>query len=347
MGSRVEHNYFLCLTLVLSAYAIVTEAFVTTAAVNPTGRIVTTIFGNIPPPCFTTSRGTPGSLSFNDEHKVIVRTAPLFALLWEDDEKPDKNVMLAERISLDDEKTCKLARLAVAFSPPEQRLTMKHLDSVHVVCVDEQHIEISAMMCEEECVSVLIPLTFPHSCESDDGDMEECVLENVDEMDAVAEVKISKMSERSEGFTEGCSQNDYDDMNLCASNKPYDFPTWWVQPNDQQLGLNVADSMDLYKECQSIVRLLNEEDFQEDMISLAAKGLYDSLGADGCDYQMQKAVVAAVGPVGLCLRAKAKKANEKGFSVIEIPIPFGKEPATDQNRLRALVLGAVAAVHVD
>lgn len=333
MGNSFEYNYVFNLVLAFSSYACVTDAFVTTADVTPTStRSVATAatFGNILPPRFT-------------------RTLPLFALLpWEYDDEPDENVMLAERITLDEEKTCKLARLAVAFSPPEQRLTMKHLDSVQVVCVDEQHIEISALMCEEECVSVLVPLTFPHSCNID-GDMEECVLENVDEMDAVAEVKISEMSERVSEDSEGGYgvNSDYDNTNIVMAKAPDEFPTWWIQPNDQQLDLNINDSMDLSKECQSIVRLLNEEDFQEDMISLATKGLYDSIGADGFDYQVEKSVVAAVGPVGLFLRAKVKKENEDGFRVIEIPIPFGKEPAKDQNAMRSLVLGAVAAVHVD
>jgi len=33
--------------------------------------------------------------------------------------------------------------------------------------------------------------------------------------------------------------------------------------------------------------------------------------------------------------------------MIDIPISFGRDPAVDRNGIRAAVLGAVAAVHVD
>lgn len=268
---------------------------------------------------------------------------PLFGILpLEYDDEPNDNLMLAEKMTLDADKTAKLARLAVAFSPAEQKLSLADLDSVHVVCVDEEHIEISAVLCEEECVSVLVPLTFPHSCDVN-IDMEECVFENVEELDVVAGVKISEMKKESEGK---CDESN-DDFHLYAHGTPYDFPDWWLQASDDELGISLSCSIDLDDECGNIARLLNEEDFKEDLVSLATQGLFDSIGMDGEDYQIQKAIVTHVGPMGVCLRTKAKKKTDNQFKIIDVPVAFGREPAKDINDLRAAVLGAVAAVHID
>jgi len=155
-------------------------------------------------------------------------------------------------------------------------------------------------MCEEECVSVLVPLSFPHYCETDEN-MEESVLENVEELDAVAEIKISEMN-----------NNNYDDINLYASYTPYEYPEWWVLPGDDSLGISTREVIDLDDECTSIARLLNEDEFRQDIKSLATQGLFNFLGMDADDFQVQKAIVSSVGPMGMCLRAKAKKRSRRG-----------------------------------
>jgi len=324
----------------LSIYYVAMTHVASIEGFTPARVIVTKAFNNL---------GKISRSSFAKRSRFILSNyvsnakRPLFGILpTEYDDESYENLMLAEKMTLDDDKTAKLARLAVAFSPPQLKLTMDHLDSVQVVCLDEHHIEISAVMCEEECVSVLVPLTFPHSCDVN-GDMEECVLENVEELNAVAEVQISEMKNGSE---EGnCDEND--DFSLHAPYVPYNFPDWWVKPSDDTLGISFSNSVDLDDECENIARLLNEEEFREDMVSLATQGLFESIGVDGYDYEIQKAIVSWVGPLGVCLRAKARKNAKDSSRIIDIPIPFGREPAKDRNELRAAVLGAVAAVHIE
>lgn len=254
----------------------------------------------------------------------------MFALLpWEDEEEVEVTVALADRISHDPDRICKLARLAVAFAPPGHTLTLQDLEHVEVVCVDEQHIEIAAVMCEEECVSVLVPVSFPHSCAN--GSLEECVLMELDELDEFAEVQISNMKAQEE-------EEENEDSLLCPLDRPCEYPTWWVKPD----GLTK-----MYDDCNLVMNLLNDDDFAYDLKALATRGMWESLGADGYDFEVKKAVVAEVGLAGIYLRAKAKKIDEDGVRIIEIPIQYGGDLPHDTNSLRAAVLGTVASVHVE
>lgn len=56
--------------------------------------------------------------------------------------------LVAESLSRNADKVGSLARLAVAFSPPDRTLTLKDLEQVEVVCVRENSIEIQAIVCE-------------------------------------------------------------------------------------------------------------------------------------------------------------------------------------------------------
>ena len=256
---------------------------------------------------------------------------PLSALLpWESEEELDSTAVLADKISHDPDKLGKLARLAVAFSPPGQKLNLKDLEHVEVLMVDNQHIEIAAVMCDDEqCVSVLIPVSFPHSC--DDSGFEECVFHEIDELDEVAEIKISKMQDEEQEETT-------EDLLMLSMDSSCTYPNWWVKP---------TGTSDLQDECELVMNLLNEDDFRDDINALAMKELSESLGEYYYEYNVLKTVVAEVGLSGIFLRASATKDNDGDVMILEIPISFGGDPVNDASSLRAAVLGTVAAVHVD
>jgi len=74
---------------------------------------------------------------------------------------------VAETLSADPDRTGHLARLAVAFAPPSQALTLDKIDKVDVICVREDQIEIEAILCDGTtgCLSLSIPVKFPRGCQ--------------------------------------------------------------------------------------------------------------------------------------------------------------------------------------
>jgi hypothetical protein len=231
---------------------------------------------------------------------------------------------VAESITNNKGKTGSLARLAVAFSPPERALQLKDIEKVEVICVSETHIEIEAVICEDGgCVSLNVPVSFPNECGSEW--LEGCVMRNLDELDFEAESLIRVMEE--EVAHRDDADQDLDD--LCIINSKTEFPSWWVPPE--------CDAA-LVAESDTIRRLLNDDQFQNDVRALAQRGAGDG-------YDVKRAVVAAVGPAGICLKVRAAFQHEaqKPIHVLDVLVPFGGEPKHDAESMRAAVLGAVMA----
>jgi hypothetical protein len=246
---------------------------------------------------------------------------------------------LAESLS----KKCisALARLACAFAPAGHGLHLKDFDSVNVLTVDENHIEISAILCDDgSCVSIAVPVNFPHPCGGVD-DMAECILENINELDHQAEGLISEVERK-----EASREDDEKMSQVLINDENIDFPSWWVSPS---LIPGMAE------ECRSIRKLLNEEDFQPDIHALARQALNES-NEEGF---VEKVGVAAVGPAGLILRVLTEEAQNHPVkimavtmlpsndivNILEIPVAFRTEAANTED-LRASLLGTVASACV-
>ena len=233
---------------------------------------------------------------------------------------PASPVAAAVAESISSQKVGSLARLAVAFSPPERALKLSDIEKVDVLCVSEDRIEIEAVICEDGgCVSLAVPVSFPEQCSGDW--LEGCVMRNLDELDFEAESLLRVMEEE--------AANREDDLeDLCSLTTTTEFPSWWVPPE--------CDA-DLVADCDTIRTLLNKEDFQQDINALAQRRVQG--------YDVKRALVAAVGPAGLCLKVRAVYQLEahKPIHVLDVLVPFGGEPKRDAQSLRAAVLGAVAA----
>lgn len=261
------------------------------------------------------------------QRSIKTNNLPLSALLpWETEEDTGPTIELASKLTHDPEKIGKLARLAVAFSPPGHNLKLKDLEHIEVVCLDESHIEIAVVMCEDECVSVLVPIYFHHICGLDG--LEECVLHELDELDEEAEIKISTMHAGEEDESWETAQKAYD----CNE---YIYPDWWVTPDKFSM---------LHNECKFIMNLLNEDDFKEDIKTLALVEVWESLNGNGLE--VHDAFVAEVGLAGIFIKARALIDGEDGVKIIEVPVPFKGDEAVDADTLRTAVLGTVASIHV-
>jgi hypothetical protein len=129
-------------------------------------------------------------------------------------------VAVAESLSYDRDRAGSLARLAVAFSPPERALSLDQIEAVDVICVREDAIDIQAVICEDGgCVSLAVPIKFPNTCDSNEEWMEGCVRRNVEELDEFARSTLLKKS-----------QDDSGEQDLCVLDDQVDFPSWWVPP---------------------------------------------------------------------------------------------------------------------
>mmetsp|Transcript_6030 Transcript_6030/g.13129 ORF Transcript_6030/g.13129 Transcript_6030/m.13129 type:complete len:331 (-) Transcript_6030:249-1241(-) len=245
-------------------------------------------------------------------------------------------VALAETIQGSQDKVGTLARLAVAFSPPERKIDLDAIDTVQIMCVSESQIEIEAMLCESHgCVSLMVPIQFPHDCgpTADENILEQCVLDNLHYLDMEADTVIGNMVKANKMATEAENNDELRQLEAQLTSNAAVYPSWWVAP---------STGYELVAECDNIKRLLSDDEFQNDVNALARKGL-EALGLGG-DYVVRKAVVTAVGPAGLCLRAMA---DFSGSTVLmDVPLPFGGEPQSDPQALRAAVLGEVAAANV-
>jgi hypothetical protein len=287
------------------------------------------------------------------QHTSIQRRkakTPLFATVYSpdghieeyyyEDSGSSGDTALAE--SLSQKYLSTLARLACAFAPDGHGLHLKDLDSVTVLTVDEDHIEISAILCDDgSCVSVAVPVNFPHPCGGLD-DMTECILENINELDHQAEGLISGVERK-----EASREDDEKMSHVLINDENIEFPSWWVSPS---LIPGMAE------ECRSVRNLLNEKDFQPEIHSLASQALKES-NEDGF---VEKVGVAAVGPAGLILRALAEEVQNHHHpvkvmlpgpsndivNILEIPVAFRTEAANVED-LRASVLGTVASACVD
>eukprot|EP00521_Asterionellopsis_glacialis_P007732 CAMPEP_0195282938 /NCGR_PEP_ID=MMETSP0707-20130614/1648_1 /TAXON_ID=33640 /ORGANISM="Asterionellopsis glacialis, Strain CCMP134" /LENGTH=339 /DNA_ID=CAMNT_0040342017 /DNA_START=81 /DNA_END=1100 /DNA_ORIENTATION=- len=253
-------------------------------------------------------------------------------------------IALAESISQNQDRVGTLARLACAFSPSDKTLDLKDIEHVHLVCVSEKHIEIEAVLCEDHnCVSLFVPIEFPHDCGQNVPDtyLEKCVLDNLEYLDVEAESLVVKSLEKNnKNGQEEHVDNEGHTLLLSVEELSRDFayPTWWVSPDVKP---------DLVEECDTISRLLHNDEFKDSVNGLARKGL-EALGMQDA-YKIHQAVAVAVGPAGICLKAQGSyllDSSQNSDVVLDIPLPFGGEARFDADSLRAAVLGEIAACQV-
>jgi hypothetical protein len=191
------------------------------------------------------------------------------------------------------EHVAELARLATAFSPPDRALALKNIEHVEVMDVDDHHIEIEAVVRQDEglAVALSVPIDFPHQC-IDADDFTDCVLHQVEELDHLAEDRLHELE------WEVSHQDKIEQrwLELMGGENIANLPSWWVFPS---LVPGMAE------ECESMQQLLNEQSFQEDLKSQATRTLLEN-HPHGHDLFVEQVAVVRTGPAGLYLRVRAK-----------------------------------------
>lgn len=211
--------------------------------------------------------------------------------------------------------TAPLSRLAAGYCNPGG-LKIEHIAQVSVISASASRLDIEAVVCEEDsCVSLSVPVYLPKPCDAD-SEFEACILENIKTLDYTQ----LEAAARNQFATEAENR-----MATALHSTTVEFPEWWVHPFH----------IDLAKQCDSLVAILNEADFQNDLIHLVNTKLSDTL--------VGRAAVVAVGPAGLILRAIITPREEDGeqlIEMVEVPIAFAVT-AADIESLRDAVLDCV------
>lgn len=215
-----------------------------------------------------------------------------------------------------------LARIAAEYTkrltPTIGHINVQQIEHVSVTNVAPSHVDIEAIVCENDaCVSLSVPVPFTQPCITTPttttlpppqlySSFEDCVIRSIQELDTVQ-----------------LQQQAITDPNnrIISSNSveasPIEYPSWWVDPNP---------SMEFTRECQSLIQILNEIEFQKEISILVTKELYRMLNMCHDDInnsrilQLQSAVAVAVGPKGMIFRVRA--VYEQQLETVDVPIPF-------------------------
>lgn len=309
---------------------------------------------------------------------AVFRKATVYSPSWEDESEKGRGIFdeydgdggnLLSTITTHDPRhaalaanisqnyVASLARLAAAFNP-HGHLDMRNIEHVEVLDVDDAHMDIEAVVCEEDgCVTLAVPVNFPHPCLVEDasnveGDEENqwdaCVMGNLDELDIQASQTIRQL-EWEEDHHEEVEAAKRELLTLQNSNiQDLHLPDWWVRASEHE------DESKLVRECNIVRNIINGDDSRDEIQALATKSLSSYEYYD--DWMVDAAAVAAICSTGLVVRASAHRvllfsddvSSEKGDTandnamMVEIPIPF-QERADSPDDLRAKVVGAVAA----
>jgi hypothetical protein len=192
--------------------------------------------------------------------------------LFRDDEivVPSKSPASAAFVEFINKESAALARLAVAYSPKDRTLNVKNINHVSVLNLSDDHIDIEALVCDDEsCVSLAVPVSFPNNCKDTltVSEFEFCVIENLGELNTYASQTVNEILSASDE-----DQKIDEEAAIVArelrSEKDIEYPDWWEYPN-----LN----MDLAKRCEAVRKILNEDEFQFDMQRLVSRTLENAL----------------------------------------------------------------------
>lgn len=238
-----------------------------------------------------------------------------------------------------------LAKLAVAFSPPDRPISLSNVRDVSILSIDNDRIEIAAVVVQDlsgnssssqkqpeqqHAVSLYVPVTFPQSCSGLSGDEEElCIMDNMNELENVAESRVIQINAKlhDEQWDREHPELDLFSVDHTSSSRAagatsggtngdvvtsMQLPSWWI-PSHTRGPLMI-------EECDLIRSLLNDDDsgFGKELQGLASAAHEMAIDADGASERkhgeligskVEKAIVTNVGPAGICLRARVVVEN--------------------------------------
>ena len=243
--------------------------------------------------------------------------------------------LLKEALSHQLDNSAQLIRVACAFAPsPHHNLHPKQIQSATIVHVDSTELQVALAIPQDgmdlgTCVQVLVEI--PISCKSIDGNVMECILRTLDQMDVHANQLIAER-EMLEDRVEQMAQQELIRKELQEENVD-SLPEWWTF---------VELKITLAEECESMKDLLNEYEFAPTLKKLCQ---IHSSKNNPATSQIWEAKVASVGPSGVFLRAYATvgQGDETRYQIVNVPIRFSQAGSTADD-VRDYVLDLVESV---
>lgn len=200
-------------------------------------------------------------------------------------------------------------------------------------------------MCEEDgCVTLAVPVQFPHPCKQQqqqytygnladddvDDDDEQCVLDNLQQLDQQAQSALGEWEWKRDHPEEQQAQ---ERVHFELRQAPIEsFPEWWTAKQYMH--------PELLQECDSIGKILNEDDFGPELCYVAKQHLTQQQSYQGV--LVQDAALVAVCASGMMLRARVSLFGHAP-SVREVPVRFASGPLKTVDDLRSAVLATVGA----
>ena len=231
-----------------------------------------------------------------------------------------------------------LARIAAEYTkrltPTIGHINVQQIEHVSITKVAPSHVDIEAIVCENDaCVSLSVPVPFTQPClpamdaqliaqeqhqqqhllfegggGGGDTSFEDCVIRNIQALDTV---QLQEQATAPATTTTSTPTSSIMDVSQI------EYPSWWIYP---------GPSLEFAQECQSLLQVLNEPEFQREITILVTKELYRMLNMEH-DHpnnihilQIQSAVAVAVGPSGMIFRVMAM--YEQQLEMVDVPIPF-------------------------
>jgi len=226
-----------------------------------------------------------------------------------------------------------LKRIAAGMAPAagQALLPINKIESISIIRLETTEIELAALVCEGgDCVNIAIPVTFPIPCESNDQDtLEECILDNIDQLDQLATAGIQQAEVTEENYEQVQSDERMRAELQDETIRPV-LPDWWTEP---------TGDWQMQDECGNVKDLLNDDEFASEILALAEK--HELMPSD---MKITHAAVAFVGTSGALLRANVEGVDADGdprTMIVDLPVAFPSGKAITANALRLSVLSLV------
>ena len=222
-------------------------------------------------------------------------------------------------------ETSTLAKLASAFSPPGYDIILANVNDVRCASLDNCHLEIEAVVCDDsECSSLLVNIDFPGGCCILDEGLEECILRNIQRLNAEGETVLQKreqiFAEEEESRRAMDVLGSLDSEYLKSSSASAALPSWWEPP------ISAED----VEECNLIRQLLNGGDFCDMLRGLAGNAMQHN-SSDELEGTIRAVRVTHVGPAGMILKVHFGGLNNE--SVMDVSINFAEMSPQGGNSL--------------
>jgi len=231
---------------------------------------------------------------------------------------------VALQLSYDPSITLTLARLASRYSPVGYDIDITNINEVRLQKLDSSSISIETIICEaNECAALLVPITFAEECVLDD-ELRECILHNMHTLDTegynLREEKDHIFEEEKEALKayNVLQSFDVDELKTGLST----LPEWWESPS----------STEDISECELIEELLNGEDFQSVLRSLALYMLPS-------ERRLGAVAVKLVGCRGMLLKVELRQGN-----TIDVPVKYSNTGHDESRSIREQVLSLMSSI---